>query len=345
MKATQDAIRKNLGFVQWFYFNDRDRVEATIEYLRDLGVTNLRTGISWIEFLMEGGDEWYDWMVDKLHAAGIDLMVMVCYTPDHLSETGEYTGAPKRLEDYADFVEMLAKRYRGKIREFQLWNEPNNRHYWNQHNDRGWDKFAAMVKLAAPRVRANGASPILGGPRTGNKWFFYRNWWQPDANWFGAMHYHGVYDVVDALTFQVFPGMWVSGDPDEPTNPDYSWGEPDEAWLGWDRKVAPYELLAAGLPVINSETGVSAFDWNEQAPGNHDEQAKWIVRAALESPVRTYWYSLLDIPKGRAMIGGKDGQDPRNPYFGIVDADGNKKPAYFALKKALGGEEYMPMAA
>jgi hypothetical protein len=228
----------------------------------------------------------------------------------------------------------IAERYRGKIAEIQLWNEPNNRHYWNQPNDPGWRKFAEMVKMAGPRVRACGASPVLGGPRTGNKWYPYHNWWQPDANWFGAMWQQGAYEAVDALSFQVFPGMWVSGDPDNPENSEYSWGEPEEAWLGWDAKVAPYELLGAGLPVINTETGHSAFDWRTHQPGSFDEQARWIVRA-LDAHVRTYWYSLLDIPQGRAMIGGKDGQDPRNPYFGIVDADGRKKPAYHALKEAL----------
>jgi hypothetical protein len=328
-------LAEKFGLVQWYYRNDRGRVLETRRRLADLGISRLRTGLSWIEFVESGGPEWFDFIIGELSNAGIKLMVMLCYTPPELTRGGDYRDAPYEPAAFASFAELIAKRYGEKIDELQLWNEPNNDHYWNQSNDRGWKKFAEMVNLAAERIKAFGVRTILGGTISGSGWAPAGRGWQPDAIFYTAMQRQKVLEKVDAVALHAFQGMWVSGDPNRPDHPEWSWGEPAVLWDGWERKLEPFYLLAPGKEVVVSETGFASYDWPAGRPGCYDEQAKWLKQTIINCPARVYWYSLFDIDPGREMIGGEAGGDPRNPYFGLVRTDGTEKPAYQVLRTLL----------
>jgi CDP-paratose 2-epimerase len=325
---------EKFGLLQWFYFEDRDLVRATASRLRDLGLTRLRTGLSWAEYLEPGGAEWYDYMVSTLAGMDIELLLSVAYTPAELSDNGQCTGLPRRLEDFADFIELIGKRFAGQIKEIQLWNEPNNRHFLDLDGDPGWRRFAQMIGLASARAKQLGLKTMLGGTIAGAGWAPLGPGWPPDAAFFSALYSAKAMDQIDAIAFHSFPGMWVSGDPNDPEHPEWSWGEATELWLGWEAKIAAYSALADGREIVVAETGFSAYDWANKTPGHLDEQCIWLERA-YRAPARVYWYSLFDTKPGRKTIGGENGGDPRNPYFGLITADGIEKPAYWTLKDLI----------
>ena len=58
-------------------------------------------------------------------------------------------------------MERLAARYRGRIRAWEIWNEPDNKGYWTG----SVDEFAALVNISATSIRAANpeATLVLGG--------------------------------------------------------------------------------------------------------------------------------------------------------------------------------------
>jgi len=67
--------RPALGVLEWFELGERDRAERVLRGLRELGVERLRTGVSWANWYVPGGIEWYDWLLPRLAR---ELEVLPC---------------------------------------------------------------------------------------------------------------------------------------------------------------------------------------------------------------------------------------------------------------------------
>ena len=101
------------------------------------GARYLRTGISWESLERQKGKRDYsrfDRVVDTFLKYGIETQVLLAFTP-RWAVSGEGSPVyPKdrrlmfRLPDYdayASFAEETARRYKGKLRFFEIWNEPD----------------------------------------------------------------------------------------------------------------------------------------------------------------------------------------------------------------------------
>src|SRR5437879_96392 len=55
-----------IGMLEWFRPGEHDRVDRVIDDLRALGVTELRTGISWADAWTPEGEAWYAWLFPQL---------------------------------------------------------------------------------------------------------------------------------------------------------------------------------------------------------------------------------------------------------------------------------------
>src|SRR5690349_6693938 len=78
--------RHRFGVCQWFHFQDYESVERTVDLLRGLRVRHLRTGVSWADYLRDGGPAWYDWQMRQLARAGLEVLLSVWHTPPSISE-------------------------------------------------------------------------------------------------------------------------------------------------------------------------------------------------------------------------------------------------------------------
>lgn len=103
-----------LGICQWFHFEDH-RLDESIRWLRELGVTHLRTGLSWADSFRPNAEAWFDRQM--LALAEFEVTVTFCFTPEHLGINPHHTSAPKRIEDYAAFCAKMVERYQSHIRQ------------------------------------------------------------------------------------------------------------------------------------------------------------------------------------------------------------------------------------
>jgi beta-xylosidase len=110
-KPAFDLFRKytpELGICQWLHFEDH-RLDATVQRLRELGVTRLRTGLSWADSLRPGADAWFDRMMAAL--APFETTVTFCFTPESCGIAPHHTSAPREPALYAEFCARMVRRY------------------------------------------------------------------------------------------------------------------------------------------------------------------------------------------------------------------------------------------
>jgi beta-xylosidase len=104
----------DLGICQWFHFED-PRLDEGVAWLKRLGVTQLRTGLSWADSFRPGALDWFDRQMEAL--ADFDVTLTLCFTPEHRGILPHHTSAPQVKEEFAEFCANMIERYAGRARE------------------------------------------------------------------------------------------------------------------------------------------------------------------------------------------------------------------------------------
>ncbi len=68
-----------MGLCQWFHFEDH-RLDDAVAKMRDMGVTYLRTGLSWADFYRPDALAWFDRQMRALEEFAVT--VTFCFTPE-----------------------------------------------------------------------------------------------------------------------------------------------------------------------------------------------------------------------------------------------------------------------
>jgi beta-xylosidase len=95
-----------LGVCQWFEFEDH-RLDAAVRWLKEIGIKQLRTGLSWSDNARPGREAWFDKQMKALE--DFDVTVTFCFTPE--DEGVAYTSPPRRPEKFAEFCAAMVRRY------------------------------------------------------------------------------------------------------------------------------------------------------------------------------------------------------------------------------------------
>jgi len=97
-----------LGICQWFHFED-PRLDAGVRWLRELGVRQLRTGLSWADSFRPGWEAWFDRQMHALEP--FDVTITFCFTPEHRGLKAHHTSPPAQPEEFAEFCARMVRRY------------------------------------------------------------------------------------------------------------------------------------------------------------------------------------------------------------------------------------------
>jgi len=98
----------DLGLMQWFHWQD-PRLDDAVRWLKELGVTRLRTGLSWWDSYRDGWEDWFDRQIEALE--DFDIMLTFCFTPEHLGIEPHHTSPPRDPAMFADFCSRMIERY------------------------------------------------------------------------------------------------------------------------------------------------------------------------------------------------------------------------------------------
>jgi CDP-paratose 2-epimerase len=286
------------GILEWFHFEAYEFVERTLADLSNLGVAHLRTGISWADYMREGGPEWIAWLFDRIAQEDLELLPCFLYTPPSEGEVERTSSPPRNLKSYADFVGQMIEEHGEHFEYVELWNEPNNFAEWDFTRDPDFEKFAEMIIYAANWAQEQGKTTVLGGMSP------------IDPGWLEHIIGHGVLDYIDVLGVHGFPGTW------------------EKNWTSWQEQVGEVDRVldrhGYEMPLWITEVGYSTR--------NHREyQQLEVFLDALEAPAeRMYWYGLYDLADERPSILGFH-LDEREYHCGLQRADGRGKLLYRLL--------------
>jgi hypothetical protein len=143
--------------------------ERTVRMIAEAGFTWIRQEFPWADIEIHAkGDfqdrrhepersawEKYDDIVALAEQHGLRVIARLSSPPEwaHAGYTdlGAF-GPPADFEDYADYVEAVVARYKGRIAVYQLWNEPNIYPEWGEQAVNPED-YARMLCLAYQRAK------------------------------------------------------------------------------------------------------------------------------------------------------------------------------------------------
>jgi beta-xylosidase len=103
-----EPFASELGLMQWFHFED-PRLDDAVEWLKRLGVTKLRTGLSWADSFRPNALDWFDRQMEALEP--FHTTVTFCFTPEHLGIAPHHTSPPREPQQFADFCAQMIERY------------------------------------------------------------------------------------------------------------------------------------------------------------------------------------------------------------------------------------------
>jgi CDP-paratose 2-epimerase len=283
-----------IGMLEWFRPGEHDRVDRVLADLRTLGVTELRTGISWADWHTPEGEAWYAWLCPQL-TRHVNVLPCFLYTPPSWGLAPKTSAPPTNVRAYADFIDLMISRFGKHFEWVELWNEPNNLRAWDVTLDPYWFKFSEMIGAAAYWAKQRGKKTVLGGMNP------------IDPNWLRLMAERGLLPYLDAVGVHGFPAPAES------------------SWEGWP---APIQRVREVLKEFDSSAEVWITDTG-YSTWRHDERRQLTAFVdAIDAPVeRVYWYAAHDLDPRLPTVDGFH-CDEREYHFGVRRADGAEKLLY-----------------
>lgn len=332
--------------------------ERQVQLIAEAGFRWLRQEFPWADIEIAGkGDfsdcrngpcisAWdkYDQIVDLAEQYGLEFLVRLSSPPAWSRADGDARGAfapPDDPADFADFAAAVAERYRGRLRYFQIWNEPNIYPEWG---DQPADPEAYTRLLCVTYERLKAANPdvvIVAAPLAPTNPLGLVN---PatraaaelnDFVYLERMYRAGAKRCFDVMSVQGY-GLG-SGPTDRRMRPLH---------FNYARNLFIRDLMVANGDA-HKAIWIAEMNWNAAPPEvpsifgrvSEAQQAQYAAqayaRAQAEWPwvgVDAFWFfkRASDAEKDQAWY-----------YFRMADPDFTLRPVYFAVKDYIAGARVM----
>jgi polysaccharide biosynthesis protein PslG len=310
-----------------------------LDLSRGAGAGIVRVDVGWSSLELTGKGHFssgylsrLDTLVDEAGARGLRLMLTLSDSPcwassapaalkDNCSgawwDRGVQRYAPVDVQDYADALGLLVRRYGGRVYAWETWNEPNSPDYYVSVDPAA--DYTALVKAAYRTVKATdpGARLIAGAVM------------QSDYEFVERLYAAGIKGYFDALSIHPYCEDRSPLDP----------GSDGYIRLSFIRGVpAVHDVMLRNgddRPIWLTEFGWSTTTtratpdlWRNGV--DEDAQARYVAAAVQQLPQWPYVAGALDY----TLI--DRGGDPTrlNDNYGLVRLDGTPKPAYEAFRLA-----------
>jgi len=241
----------------------------------------------------------YDTLTKGCTKRDIHVLYILDYSNKlYESERSVRTEAGRRA--FAAFAGAAAKRYAGKEILWEIWNEPNLKHFWSPQPS--VEDYCKLVEATVGRIRqADPTGQLVAGATS-----------QIPLEWFEECFKKGLLKWIDILSVHPYRSQAP-----ETVIEDYA---------KLRELVKRYVPAGRDMPIISGEWGYSNLNWDKSRL-SEQEQARYLARMFLINlhqgiPI-SIWYDWKN-----------DGTNPneREHQFGTVHHDLSPKTAYLATK-------------
>ena len=268
----------------------------------NLGIDWIRVDFDWMRIEPARGEfhwEEYDPLVERSVELGMEVLALLSYTPPWASSNPanpQKGDPPASTEFWTNVVRQGAARYRGRVRYWQLWNEPNVREFWAgsmlQYRRDILEAGARALKETDPDAQV--VAPGLAN--LGN----WRAWFRESM---------GAKAVIDVINHHNYADS----------------GRNAILELGQD------SILRPSLRTLMSEAGVDDRPFWLTETGRRTDEGDQLqyYQEAVATLRQESWVARL------FFFHYWDGPGQGNGGFGIVNEDFSPKPAYRFLQSVL----------
>ena len=230
---------------------------------------------------------------------------------------------PDDFADFADFAAAVAARYRGRVRYYQIWNEPNGNNEWG-FQDVNPEHYTELLCQAYDAIKAvDPQAVILAGALTPTLAMDGRN--MNDLIFLQRMYNAGAAACFDVMSAQGY-GLW-SGASDQRLKPTVV--------------NFPHNLLLRDLMVRNGDAHkpiwISEMGWNVVPEGmearfgrvSEAQQARYTVEAYERIRAQWPWIGVTNYWFLKRPADWE--KDQSWYYFRLLEPDFTPLPVYEAL--------------
>ena len=319
-----------------------EKRERALRMISEAGFCWIRQEFPWEDIEIHGkGDfedrrhqphrsawEKYDNIVELAEKYGLQIIARLSNPPAWSRAAGDEMGTrapPDDFDDFGDFVHAVVSRYRGRIKYYQIWNEPNIYPEWGEQPV---DPEAYTELLKVAYARAKEADPdcviITGalaptvelGPRNLSDFIFLQR-----------MYDAGARDYFDILSVQGY-GLW-SGPGDRRMRPQV---------VNFSRILYIRDIMVKNgdeaKPIWISEMNWCAVPEGMPAPYgrvSEEQQARYAVEAYQRLQAEWSWVGVANFWFFKRADDSE--RDQAWYYFRMVEPDFTPLPVYQAMKE------------
>lgn len=355
---------------------DPAKVRRTFELIAAAGLHWVRVQFPWEDIEVcgknqftdcragsQGQSTWtkYDYIVEQATANGLELIVRLDTPPDWARQqaintpelqaakaAGRFplTGPPDNFSDYGDFVAAVAQRYKGTVRFFQIWNEPNLPGEWN-YRTQNPAELVELLRIARERIKTINPQAVIVFPALSPT--DGRGDGVNDLDYLQEVYNAGGRELFDIMSAQLY-GLGQPPTEHRYIRPNISLDRIKESLLqpidtkaDIGRVVLIREIMVRNGDA-NKAVWVSELGWNSApetvpperrytwgAPVGEETKGQYLVQTLERARREWPWMGALNIWMFR--YGGMPAPpDDPTPYFQLVDFNFNPLPAYAAVK-------------
>ncbi len=358
-----------------------DDVTRTLAMVKALGATHVRMQLPWEDVEIHGrGDfedrrnietvgvisAWdkYDHIVNTAHELGLELILRIDRPPlwsrpinantpwfaEGLAEDPNSTGPPDDFADYRRFVEQVTRRYAGKVRYVQLWNEPNLKNEWNWHTP---SPRTLVALLREGYIGAKDGNPdvVVIFPALAPVDGLDKRAPITEIDYLDQVYQMGGAEFFDVMAVQAYG---LGQPPDEnryirllPFGPTWQWQRCIDSRADVSRPVLIREVMERHGD-RQTAVWVGEFGWNSApdtipperrltwgVPVTEEQKAAFLIGHVERARQQWDWVGVMNIWMLR--YGGFREPNPDDPtqYFAIISRDWEPLPAFTAMQAYL----------
>jgi hypothetical protein len=318
------------------------KVELAMRLIRDAGFLWIRQEFPWEDIEHSArGDFWdhkwnrsawekYDRIVDLANQYGVGVIARLSNPPAWSRADGDARGTfapPDDLTDLGNFVYTIVSRYKGKVKYYQIWNEPNIYPEWGEQpvDAAGYVRLLQVAyrraKEADPEcvvVCAGLAQTLETGPKNLNDLIYLQQMYDAGVK--------GYFDVMGVMAY----GLWT-GPGDHRAAPELT---------NFSRPQLIRDIMVrngdADKAIWATEVG-----WNTVPPDfpafpmfgrvTEDQQARYAVQAYSRAQIEWPWMGVLNYWFFKRATDAET--DQVFYYFRMMEPDFTPLPVYQTMKE------------
>lgn len=303
---------------QWNYFAFKgDSLDKAVAALKKAGIAYIRMDFSWSDIEQTQGKwnfENYDRIVKILSDNNIRILGIFSYCAGWAAAPPDFLwcSAPVNNKHFTNYAVEVIKRYKNKVKYWELWNEPDSRTYWRPQDMLAG--YTALLKDVYPAAKLIDPSCkiLVGGMANGYKLeWLYKN---EGKDYFDIVNFH-------VLISPLRPSPIKSAQSEIAQVKRIMNRFKDNKKRIW--------ITELGCPGVPKGLPIQQW-WNGPNP-DEQQQADWVKQVytnlTKEEQVDKIFWAFIRDTKGH-FGSGVD-------YFGLIRWDFSEKPGFKTLEDII----------